>query len=85
MRVFPRPVPLEGKLTKGGFVTIDHRAFTVKDLERTERLDEIGWWMPASTSRDYATTWLSTGTDGGGDAWVFRDKKSGKLFAQGWF
>lgn len=83
-RLLPAPVPLEGKLVKGGFVTVDRRAFTVGEIVRTERVEDVAWWTGSPVSRDYARVWL-VGPEGGASAWVMRDRKRDRLMVHGWY
>ena len=82
-RLLPVPALLEGRLVKGGFVTVDRRPFTVGHVAHGERLDEVGWWTPSPVSRDYATVWLA-GAESGAEAWIMRDRRRGRLYVHGW-
>jgi protein ImuB len=83
-RLLDVPVTIQGRVNRGGFVTIENTPFTVQQVVFAERLDDIGWWTGAPQSRDYAFVWLA-GEEGGAEAWVMRDRRRKKIFLHGWF
>ena len=82
-RLLPHPVRIESALRVGATLRIGHRLYTIEKLGFERRLDGVEWWA-APVSRDYLRLWLA-GTDGGFEALVYVDKRSGARWLQGTF
>lgn len=96
-RLLRSPLVLTGALTVGSFVTVAGSgvsrgekpnqdavpaAFTVKRLQRTERIEDATWWTGTPRSRDYAIAYLE-GASGGAEALVVRDRRTGRTSVHG--
>lgn len=82
-RLLPRPVRIESALHPGATLRIDHRLYTIASMRFERRLDGVEWWA-APVSRDYLRLWLES-AEGGFEALVYVDKRSGARWLQGAF
>ena len=94
-RLLRAPLLLTGNLTVGSFVTVAGvgrtagknavpAAFTVKRVQRTERIEDATWWSPKPQSRDYALAYLE-GEAGGVEALLVRERRTGKIAVHGFY
>ena len=74
-RVLATPAPLDGKLARGSRVSVEGQPFVV------QRVSPVGHTTP---SHEHLVVWLSHG-DSGALAWVVRERRSKRLWLQGWF
>lgn len=81
-------VPI-GRLTSGALGLIDRQLYSMDRVRFLQRLDGVGWWTLAPTSRDYVCAWLATGACGSpgascGEALAFVDRSTGEGVLHGW-
>ncbi len=82
VRLLPRPIPFGAPLRRGATVSVEHRLYTVENIDFDRRLEAVEWWTEEPTSRDYLRVWLKS-TSGGLEAIVYVDRASGKRMIQG--
>lgn len=94
-RLLRSPLLLTGTLNVGSFVTVAGvglragknavpAAFTVKRVQRTERIEDATWWSAKPQSRDYALAYLE-GEAGGALALLVRERRTGKIAVHGFY
>lgn len=94
-RLLRSPLLLTGTLHVGSFVTVAGvgaragknavpAAFTVKRVQRTERIEDATWWSGKPQSRDYALAYLE-GEAGGVEALLVRERRTGKVAVHGFY
>jgi hypothetical protein len=80
-RLFSPPVPLRTELRVGATLSLGRQLYSIEQLSFEHRLDGTEWWSPYGARRDYLRLWLS-GVEGGLEALVFVDRKTGARFLQ---
>jgi protein ImuB len=82
-RLIKSPRPLGTSLHIGASFGMGTELYTIEHLRFIQRLDDVEWWTPEATSRDYFWAWLSS-PGGGAEALLFVDRQSGDAFLQAW-
>ena len=80
-RLLPYPRKLNVPLRVGESFALGGELYVIDRLRFVKRLADAKWWSESSLSRDYHWAWLRC-PNGGTEALLFVDKKSGEGFVQ---
>jgi protein ImuB len=80
-RLLPYPQRINVPLKVGETFALGSELYVIKELRFVRRLGEVKWWEESSVSRDYHWAWLRS-AQGGTEALLFVDKKTGEGFVQ---
>lgn len=84
-RLLPHPIEIhERRPRPGGLLPLSNRLYLVDRVEQRTRIDGVEWWTPEPVRRDYARLTLHAGEEHT-EAWVYRDRHSGRCYLHGWF
>jgi hypothetical protein len=80
-RLLPYPQKLNVPLRVGETFALGHELYKIEKLSFVRRLSDVKWWTESSLHRDYHWAWLRS-TQGGTEALLFVDKRTGTGFVQ---
>lgn len=80
-RLLPYPQKLNVPLRVGEMFALGHELYRIDKLRFVRRVSDVKWWTESSLHRDYHWAWLRS-TQGGTEALLFVDKRTGEGFVQ---
>lgn len=80
-RLLPYPQKLNVPLRVGETFALGHELYKIEKLSFVRRVSDVKWWTDSNLHRDYHWAWLRS-TQGGTEALLFVDKRTGAGFVQ---